>query len=535
MHNTLWATGTAALILSGCTVGPDYKGPPRVIAETNHGFVRGANVQAVDKQLDPRWWVALKDPELDRLEMAAVAANADLAAARARLRQSRAQLRAQQADLLPKTGTSALYLHTHGGTGAIDSSILGGSPSLATAPGAAATGDTSSLGGSNNDLNLYDVGFDATWEIDLFGAQRRAVQSAAASAQARQADVADTLVSLTADVAQAYISLRDVQHRAKLAQASADLQTRTLALTLRRQEGGTASSLDIDRLTTQVEQTKADLVPLKGQIDEQLDRLAILTGHIPGELDADLVLGGTVPLPPATVAVGDPASLLRRRPDIRSAERQIAAQNALIGEHLADYFPKVELLGNIGFVSTDIGQLFNGNAFAAVVAPVLQWKPFDFGRTHAAVDQARARPRRSARKLPGHRAEGARRRGNIVGPLWHTTGRRACAATRHGLGGPRSTPATATLRRRHRDLDRYARYGKAEGLRRTGPGTGASRVDAGLCRASEKSWAWLGVRRRQEKIGGDEPSPPNPPSLIRTRPCIMTGGLGDRLGPPNFY
>ena len=181
-----------------------------------------------------------------------------------------------------------------------------------------------------------------------------------------------------------------MQHRAKLAQASADLQTRTLALTLRRQEGGTASSLDVDRLTTQVEQTNADLVPLKGQIDEQLDRLAILTGHIPGELDADLVLDAPLPLPPATVAVGDPASLLRRRPDIRSAERQIAAQNALIGEHLADYFPKVELLGNIGFVSTDIGQLFNGNAFAAVVAPVLQWKPFDFGRTRAAVDQARA-------------------------------------------------------------------------------------------------------------------------------------------------
>ena len=194
MRNAVWAWGTAALILSGCTVGPDYKGPPRVITETNPSFVRGATVQAADKRLDPRWWVALKDPELDRLEMAAMAANADLAAARARLRQSRAQLRAQQADLRPNTGTSALYLHTHGGTGAIDSSILGGSPSLATAPGAAATNDTSSLGGSNNDLNLYDVGFDATWEIDLFGAQRRAVQSAAASAQARQADVADTLV-----------------------------------------------------------------------------------------------------------------------------------------------------------------------------------------------------------------------------------------------------------------------------------------------------------------------------------------------------
>lgn len=390
MRATVFAAGTAVLVLSGCTVGPDYKGPPQVIAGGRHSFKRGANVQAPDRQLDQHWWLALDDPELDRLELAALSANADLEAARARLRESRAQLRAQQADLRPNTGTSALYLHTHGGTNAIGSSLLGGSPSAALAQGDAAANENSSPAGLNSDLNLYDVGFDATWEIDLFGAQRRAVQSAAAAAQARQADVADTLVSLTADVAQAYISLRDVQHRAKLAQASANLQSRMLALTRRRQEGGTASSLDVERVDTQVEQTRADLVPLRGQIDQQLDRLAILTNHMPGELDADLAAAGPLPLPPATVAVGDPALLIRRRPDICAAERQIAAQNALIGEHLADYFPKVELLGNIGFVSTDIGQLFNGNSFAAVVAPVLQWKPFDFGRTRAAVDQARA-------------------------------------------------------------------------------------------------------------------------------------------------
>jgi NodT family efflux transporter outer membrane factor (OMF) lipoprotein len=341
-----------------------------VVAEGSHSFVRGANVQAFGSPLEQRWWVALKDPELDRLELAALAANADLDAARARLRESRARLRAQQADLRPSTGTSALYLHTHAGADAL--------------------GGASSQGGLSDDLDLTTVGFDATWELDLFGAQRRAVQSAAADAQARQADLADAMVSLTADVAQAYISLRDVQHRAALAQASADLQTRELAVTRRRKEGGTASTLDVERLETQVEQTRADLVPLRGQIDAQLDRLAILTGRRPGELDADLAPAGKLPLPPETVAVGDPASLIRRRPDIRAAERRIAARNALIGEHLADYFPKVELLGNIGFVSTDVGQLLNGNSFAAVAAPVLQWKPFDFGRTRAAVDQARA-------------------------------------------------------------------------------------------------------------------------------------------------
>ncbi len=364
MRSTLAKAAAAMLTLTGCTVGPDYPGPPSVITEGSHAFVRGATLQAAQGRLEQHWWLALKDPELDRLELSALAANADVAATRARLRESRAQLRAQQADLRPNTGTSAVYLHTHGGTEA--------------------------LGGLNSDLNLYTVGFDATWEIDLFGAQRRTVESAAAAFQARQADVADAMVSLTADVAQAYISLRDVQHRAALAQASVDLQARVLDLTRRRQEGGTASTLDVERLNTQVEQTRADLVPLKGQIDEQLDRLAILTGRAPGELDADLAPVGPLPLPPETLAVGDPASLIRRRPDVRAAERRIAAQNALIGAHMADYFPKVELLGNIGFVSTDVGQLLNGNALAAVAAPVLQWKPFDFGRTRAAVDQARA-------------------------------------------------------------------------------------------------------------------------------------------------
>jgi NodT family efflux transporter outer membrane factor (OMF) lipoprotein len=390
MVRSLLAGATAALLLAGCTVGPDYAGPPRVITAGTQGFARGAQVQASHRGFDQRWWLALKDPELDRLELAALAANADLEAARARLRESRAVLHAQQAELRPNTGASALYLHTHGGTGAIESSLLGNSASAASQQGTGSASSAASLANVSDDINLYNVGFDATWEVDLFGAHRRAVQGAAASAQVRQADLADAEVSLTADVAQAYISLRDLQHRAALERASAELQERMLALTRRRQEGGTASILDVARLSTQVGQTRADLVPLRAQIDQQLDRLAILTGHLPGELDVDLAPARPLPLPPQTVSIGDPASLIRRRPDIRAAERQIAAQNALIGEHMADYFPKLELLGNLGFVSTDVGQLLNGGSLFAVVAPALQWKPFDFGRTRAAVDQARA-------------------------------------------------------------------------------------------------------------------------------------------------
>lgn len=375
--------GAGWLLLSGCTVGPDYKGPPATVPAQGHSFVRAGDVQAVPRPVENRWWTALHDPQLDRLEEAALAANPDLQAAVARLRESRAQLHAQQADLLPTTSTSAVYLHTHGGSGLIGNA--------ASAAGTGATGESgSALGGLGGDLDLYDVGFDASWEVDLFGAQRRAVESAAASAQARQADLADAQVSLTADVARAYVSLRDVQHRTRLSQASAELQGRTLDLTRRRLIGGTASALDVERLNTQVEQTRTDLVPLQAQIEEQLDRLAVLTGRLPGDLDAELRPDAPLPMPPEHVAIGDPTALLRRRPDIRAAERQIAANNASIGQHVADYFPKLELFGNLGFASTDIGQVISGGSFTAIAAPLLQWKPFDFGRTRAAVEQARA-------------------------------------------------------------------------------------------------------------------------------------------------
>jgi len=361
--------GALGLLLAGCTVGPDYKGPPQVVPGSVNSFHRAHEIPAVGGPLQTRWWLSLQDAELNRLEDAALGANPDLQAAKARLRESRASLREQRADLLPTTGADAAYLHLHSG----------------------AAGSLGALtGSSGSDLDLYDVSFDASWELDLFGGQRRAIESSAATAEGMRADLEDAQVSLTADVAEAYVSLRDLQNRMALLRASAELQGRTLALTRLREAGGTASELDAERLNTEVQTTRSDIVPMQAQIEQQLDRLAILTGRLPGALDTELAGPAPLPVPPATVTVGDPASLLRRRPDIRAAERQIAAENATIGEHVADFFPKVTLFGDLGFSATKASRLFTDNAFSALGGPALQWKPFDFGRTEAEVGQAEA-------------------------------------------------------------------------------------------------------------------------------------------------
>jgi len=163
-----------------------------------------------------------------------------------------------------------------------------------------------------------------------------------------------------------------------------------LTLTQQRRAHGTAADVDVERLAGQVQTTRAALVPLDQQIAESLDRLAVLTGQAPGALDAELAEARPLPALPATVAVGDAAALLRQRPDIRAAERRLASSNAQIGEHVADYFPKVSLLGDIGFTAADPGHLFRKTNFSWLGVPYLQWNVLDFGRVSADVRSARA-------------------------------------------------------------------------------------------------------------------------------------------------
>ncbi|WP_430494550.1 efflux transporter outer membrane subunit [Burkholderia sp. BCCCDS18] len=330
------------------------------------------------------WWHALNDRQLDDLITAALAYNPDLHAAQARLRASRAQLSQQRAAQLPKSSATVAAIRMR----EPDVSALG---SLLPSNGSSQSSGTSpSLGGSGP-LQLYSAGFDATWEIDLFGGTRRAVEAASAQAEAVDADLADTQVSIAAEVANAYVDLRDQQQRLALSRRTAELQQRMLELTQQRRARGVAADVDLERLTTQVETTRASLIPLDAQVTESLDRLAILTGRAPGALDAALSTPDA-PLPtlPGSVAIGDPATLLKQRPDIRAAERRLASSNAQIGEHVADYFPKVTLLGDLGFSATDPGHLFRKQNFTWVGAPYLQWNILDFGRTRGAVRAAEA-------------------------------------------------------------------------------------------------------------------------------------------------
>ncbi|HWG76304.1 MAG TPA: efflux transporter outer membrane subunit [Steroidobacteraceae bacterium] len=364
------ALAAAVLLLAGCTVGPKYRGPPPVAGASAQGYVRAGAVPLRAAPPVARWWTTLQDPELDHLIDLALADSPDVQQAEARLRSSRAVLAQQTAGLFPTTGLSGAYLRTRN-LGA----LLGGSS-----------------GGAGGGTNLYALGLDASWEADIFGAQRRAIEGAIAAAQGSQASLAGVLVSLSAEVAQAYVALRDAQQRLALTQRDLDAESRLVDLYDLRRRAGTASDLDVERITNQVDTTRATLAPLRAEVQVQLDRLAVLSGRPPGALDGELqrAASGAPPAPPARVAIGDPVAMLRRRPDIVVAERRLAQQTAAIGQAVAAQFPQVRLLGEVGFASLSPGTLFNGNNFSYIVAPILQWSPWDFGRNRARIAQARA-------------------------------------------------------------------------------------------------------------------------------------------------
>jgi outer membrane protein, multidrug efflux system len=358
-------TVLAAAMLAACAVGPDYKGPP-IVKEQNPRFVRGPAVEG-PQATDPRWWLQLNEPLLSDLIERALNSSPNVEVATARLREARAMLASERAKELPSSGLSAAYLRAHGLT-----SALGAAP-------ASASGDT----------NIYSVGFDATWEIDLFGAHRRAVEGAAASLEGSRANLRDVFVSLSSEVAQAYIQLRDAQERLRLTKRNVEIERQLLDLMQRRRAAGVASDLDVARLTNQLDTTQAGLQPLEAEITEQMDKLALLIGNVPGSLDQELDAATAVPLPPIATPIGDPEGMLRRRPDIAAAERKLAQQTALIGQNIAALFPKLTLLGDLGFTAPTPRTLFNAGSFTYVAAPILQWTPLDFGRNKAKIDQAK--------------------------------------------------------------------------------------------------------------------------------------------------
>lgn len=361
----------AAALLGGCTLGPNYAGPPASPSEAplRPGFARAGEATPADRPALAPWWTTLRDPILDGLEERALAGSPNVAVARARLRQARAALRLERANSLPNASASATYLH-------------------ATLPGVNIAGAEDGSAGGSESLDFYNVGFDASWEVDLFGGRRRTVEAARAQLGAAEANVADAQVSLTAEVAQTYVSLRDAEVRLALSRRSAELQAQTVALTRQRVAGGTASALDLERLSGQLETTQAQLIPLEAELAQYRNALAVLAGEQPGALDQLLAVPAPLPLAPASVPVGDPAALLQRRPDIRAAERQLAQRTAQVGQARAARFPRLNFLGLIGIGGTSPGDVLDPDNLTALAAPMLQWSFLDFGRGAARVRQA---------------------------------------------------------------------------------------------------------------------------------------------------
>jgi NodT family efflux transporter outer membrane factor (OMF) lipoprotein len=360
--------GVAAALLAGCTAGPDYR-PPRVAVPGSwaESASPGGTAPAAGTAEPPRladWWKTLRDPILDRLIERAVRSNPDLRMAQARVREARARRGVVEADRLPAVDAAGSYERSR--------------PSRTVS------------GGSGPSGGLYQAGFDASWEIDLFGGVRREIEAADADVGAAVEDRRDALVSLLAEVARDYVDLRGAQRRASIARSSLQAQRETLGITRTRLAAGLATDLDVARAEAQVQTTASQVPALEAAARRSIHLLSVLLAAEPGALAGELGAEAPIPVAPASVPVGLPSDLLRRRPDVRRAERRLAAATARIGAATADLFPRFSLTGSFGLESGNSGSLADRDSRFWSVGPAVRWPLLDFGkvRSNIAVQDA---------------------------------------------------------------------------------------------------------------------------------------------------
>ncbi|MEQ8035987.1 efflux transporter outer membrane subunit [Xanthomonas sp. WHRI 6106] len=378
------AAALSAVLLGGCMLGPNYTKAPAVAdaAMQAPALHRASGAQVVAAAPLNHWWEQLNDPKLTQLVTQALADSPNLRAAQARLRANRALARQRRAERLPKLNASAVYAYAEPPQTIVDT--LGGLQQ--GQPGQPGQGDQAL---DLEKTQIYSAGFDASWELDLFGRRRRAAEGALAQAQASEAELADAQVQLAAEVGQVYLNYRGLQARLAIADANLDKIRQSLQLVQQRRDQGAASDLQVEQIATQVQQQEAQRLPLEMQLQEALDQLALMVGREPGALDAQLRAPQPLPMLPSEVRVDDAGALIRRRPDVRKAERELAASSAQIGEALNGYFPQVTLLGGLSWVAGSPSD-FNSDALTTLAVPMLRWSIFDFGKTRAQVEQARA-------------------------------------------------------------------------------------------------------------------------------------------------
>ncbi len=368
-------TSPVAWIQNGFKVGPNYHCPPAPVAP-EWIEAQDARVQAHPLR-DGDWWNVFRDPALNSLIDTAYQQNLTLRVLGTRVLEARAQQAIAVGNFFPQTQQAtgsysrvALSRNTFNNPSALSS--LSSTP---IPPGAL-------LGNFYSD---WTAGFNLSWELDFWGRFRRAIESANASLDASVENYDDALVTLLADVATNYVQYRVAQQRIKIARDNIRIQERLVALAEKQQKVGTATSLDVEQLRTLLEQTRSTIPALRITLGQANDTLCILLGLPPRDLEPDLGPGpelGSEPLPntPNWVAAGIPADLLRRRPDVRSAERQVAAQSAQIGVAEADLYPTFSVNGTLGWEAQDLSKLFESKSFFGNIMPQFKWNILNYGR-----------------------------------------------------------------------------------------------------------------------------------------------------------
>ena len=350
------------LAFAGCMIGPNYQ-RPKVSVSQNWGETGDQRV-STESTTYRDWWRAFNDPVLDRLVARAYRDNLTLQQAGVRVLQARAQLGIAVGEVFPQTQQ-------------VIGSVEYNRTSDRSATAAAFKGSTAYW--------QSQIGAQATWELDFWGRIRRGIESADASLLATLADYDSTLVTLTADVANTYIALRTAEERLRIARENVDIQEQTLKIVEARFEYGTVTQLDVEQARTVLFNTLATVPTLETQRRQARDALSVLLGMPPNDL-SDLLSGpSTIPVSPPQVIVGIPADLLRRRPDIRSAELQAVAQSAQIGVAKSDLLPAFSLIGNLVLVSTDLGtfrlsDMFRWGSRQVQIGPSVQWNILNYGQ-----------------------------------------------------------------------------------------------------------------------------------------------------------
>lgn len=359
----LWVmTLASALVLGGCTVvGPDYT-EPQIELDADFTLLdsdAGLTVEQPTQLAD--WWMTLHDPALNRLIDKAIKQNLDLRAATSQLRQVRA---------LRNVSTGARF------------------PTLDANAQAQRSRASESVVGQEADLttNLYAAGFDAGWEIDLFGGVARAIEAAEADVDAAAESLRDVLVSILAEVALNYVEVRSFQERLRIAADNLASQEDTFELIQSRHAAGLVQDIDLERARSNVENTRSTMPQLSTELERASNRLALLLGEQPGAVDDLLTQSKPVPSPQIDVAVGVPADLLRRRPDIRYAERLLAAETARVGEATAELYPKLRLFGSVGLETLSGGSLFESASRTLGVGSIISWPLFSGGQVRNRIE-----------------------------------------------------------------------------------------------------------------------------------------------------